>query len=332
MLLIMLRALAATLIGRWRHGPARPGWSFRFELFARVLKLNAAAQSKRSIPARRKVDERMATIPREIRRQVQQREVTLGGVRCVVFEPPRAERTLVYLHGGGFIGGSARTHGELISRLALASGARTIAPEYRLAPEHAYPAAHDDVLAVWRALSASGEVVGPVALAGDSAGGTLSIALLAALRDAGEPMPSCAVLLSPWVDMKARDGSMRAHARYDWAEPEDFDEWMRLYAGKADPSLPALSPLHANLAGLPPLLIEVGTAEMLLDQVRAFAAKARESGVDVTFRELPDMVHDSYLLAPYFPDCARAIERLGAYVRETSRYPSAASMAFSSPG
>src|SRR5690606_18069065 len=132
-----------------------------------------------------------------------------------------------------------------------------------------------DVLAVWRALQTSDERVGSIAVAGDSAGGTLAIALLLALRDSDEAQPSCAVLLSPWVDMTERGGSMRENARYDWAEPEDFDQWVQAYARDADPTQPALSPLNADLRGLPPMLIEVGTAEMLLDQVRAFAARAR---------------------------------------------------------
>jgi acetyl esterase/lipase len=142
--------------------------------------------------------------------------------------------------------------------------------------------------------------------------------LLVSLRDAGEPLPSRAALLSPWTDLLDRSGSLQENARRDWAAPEDFDLWARQYVGREDPKNPLISPAYADLRGLPPLRLEVGTAEMLLDQVRAFAARAREAGVPLDYRENEGMVHDCYLFAAYFPACKRALDALTAWVRGAS--------------
>ena len=155
-----------------------------------------------------------------------------------------------------------------------------------------------------------------VVVAGDSAGGGLTLALLQRVRDAKEKLPAAAILLSPWIDLSARGGTLVSHARFDWAKPEDFDFWAEQYLCGANARDPLGSPLYADLRGLPFLLVEVGGAEMLLDQVADFVARAQRAGVRVLFRVWPDMIHGGYLLAPLFGECRQAIDRLGKFIRE----------------
>jgi acetyl esterase/lipase len=318
MLGFALRALSSTVPSRLRHGPLFPGWSFQFEMVTRVIKLRAAALNELPLPERRRQNEEMgAREAQRMRGKVMRSEAPLGGVPGEWFTPAGRTpgRTILYLHGGGFQEGSSVTHGEMIARLAIAADARVYAPNYRLAPEHPHPAQLDDARAVYRALLGMGVGREDLVLVGDSAGGNLVLALLVALRDAGEPLPARAAPLSPWVDLAATGGSLVENTRYDWAAPEDFSGWVKNYAGSRDVRDPLISPLHADLRGLPPLRVEVGTAEMLLDQVRAFAARAREAGIALDYRELPGMVHNCYLMAAFFPQCQAAIDDLGAWLR-----------------
>ncbi|MCK6550502.1 alpha/beta hydrolase [Myxococcota bacterium] len=323
MLGLVLTALWRTLMGRWRRGPLRPSWSFRFELFATVLKLGAARQSQQTIPERRATTEALARPDaKKLTSFTRRGPATVGGVAGEWFVPerwsrsdPAPNRTILYLHGGGFVIGSTVTHARMIASLARHAHARVFAPNYRLAPEHVHPAALEDARAVYEALLADGVAPSSLAIAGDSAGGNLALALLLDLREAWRPLPACAVLLSPWVDVADRGGSIVAHEPYDWATPADFDEWQRSYYPGMDPRDPRVSPIHAELSGLPPVLVEVGTAEMLLDQVRRLAARLRDAGVPVTLEELPDMIHDSYTLAGYFPELEQSYARLAAFVR-----------------
>lgn len=241
---------------------------------------------------------------------------------CIDIRPcdgASSEAVIVYLHGGGFLYGSEKSHGELCARIVLAAGARLVFPLYRLAPEHPFPAALEDALSVYRALLAAGVLPSDIVAAGDSAGGNLALALLVKLRDQGEPLPAAAVLLSPWVDVTDRGGSMQQNERFDWASPWMFDRWQREYLAGKEPTDPLTSPGHADLRGLPPLLIQVGTAEMLFDQVSALARRAQEAGVDVTLAEYPDRVHLWHTLAPMFPEFQGSIDEVGKYVVGVTR-------------
>jgi acetyl esterase/lipase len=321
MLGLVLRAFGITLSSRRRQGPLYPGWSFSFEMFTRILLLRARSFDPIPLPERRRLQEKDGDREaRRMRRAVSRREATVGGVpgEWFVARGKSPTRTILYLHGGAFMEGSSRTHAEFISRLAHDGEARVFAPNYRLAPEHPFPAQLDDARAVYRALLTEGVRPEDLIVAGDSAGGTLTIVLLVSLRDAGEPLPSRAALLSPWTDLLDRSGSLQENARRDWAAPEDFDLWARQYVGAKDPKNPLISPAFADLRGLPPLRLEVGTAEMLLDQVRAFAARAREAGVPLDYRENEGMMHNCYLFAAYFPACKRALDALTAWVRGAS--------------
>jgi monoterpene epsilon-lactone hydrolase len=213
-------------------------------------------------------------------------EVTAGGVPAHWLEAPgtQTHRVLIFLHGGGFEFGSVRSDGELAARLGRASGMRVLFPEYRLAPEHHFPAAIDDVIATWRWLRAEQRLTArSIAVAGDSAGGGLAVALLVAIRDAGEELPAAAVLMSPTVDLTSSGASMTERVDQDpISTPAMLRQFASDYLAGADPRTPLASPLFASLAGLPPLLVLVGTADLLLSDSERLAAAADQAGVDVT--------------------------------------------------
>ena len=207
--------------------------------------------------------------------------MTAGGVPAHWLTAPGADtgRVLLFLHGGGYELGSVRSDGELAARLGRASGMRVLFPEYRLAPEHPFPAAIDDVRAAWRWLRAGQDVSArSIAVAGDSAGGGLAVALLVALRDAGQPLPAAAALMSPTVDLTSSGASMTERADQDpISTPAMLAQFASDYLAGADPKTPLASPLFAALAGLPPLLIQVGTADLLLSDSERLAAAAAAS-------------------------------------------------------
>ncbi|MEO5819280.1 MAG: alpha/beta hydrolase, partial [Vicinamibacteraceae bacterium] len=237
-------------------------------------------------------------------------------------QPPDASGpVLLYFHGGGFCFGSLRTHGLLVGALARAARARTFAAEYRLAPEHTAPAAHQDALAAYHHLLGEGIAPHDIVLAGDSAGGTLVLSTLIALRDAGEPMPAAGVAISPWVDLSCSGASFQSNARYDFVGERHCRLAAASYLGAVDPRSPAVSPLFADLRGLPPLLIQAGGAEVLIDQIRAFADRAREAGVDTTLSVYDDMVHVWHLMRGVTADGQRAIDEAGAFVRAQASPP-----------
>jgi epsilon-lactone hydrolase len=249
-------------------------------------------------------------------------EVNAGGVLAHWLAAPGADagRVLLFLHGGGFEFGSVRSDGELAARLGRASGMRVLFPEYRLAPEHPFPAAIDDVLATWRWLR-SGQALGArsIAVAGDSAGGGLAVALLVATRDAGEALPAAAVLMSPTVDLTSSGASMTERADQDpISTPAMLRQFASDYLAGADPKTPLASPLFAQLTGLPPLLVQVGTADLLLSDAERLAAAAAETGVDVTL-EIGEGLPHVYQLMLGTPEAAEATERIGKFLRARVR-------------
>jgi monoterpene epsilon-lactone hydrolase len=249
-------------------------------------------------------------------------EVNAGGVPAHWLDAPGADagRMLLFLHGGGYELGSLRSDGELAARLGRASGMRVLFPEYRLAPEHPFPAAIDDVLAAWRWLRAGQDLsAGSMAVAGDSAGGGLATALLVATRDAGEALPTAAVLMSPTVDLTSSGASMTERADQDpISTPAMLRQFASEYLAGADPKTPLASPLFAALAGLPPLLIQVGTADLLLSDSERLAAGATEAGVDATLQIGEGLPH-VYQLLLGTPEAARATEQIGKFLRARVR-------------
>jgi epsilon-lactone hydrolase len=249
-------------------------------------------------------------------------DVTAGGVPAHWLAAPGTDagRVLLFMHGGGYEFGSVRSDGELAARLGRASGMRVLFPEYRLAPEHPFPAAIDDVLAAWRWLRTDqGLSATSLAVAGDSAGGGLAVALLVATRDAGEAWPAAAVLMSPTVDLTSSGASMTERADQDpISTPAMLRQFAADYLAGADPKTPLASPLFASLAGLPPLLIQVGTADLLLSDSERLAAAATEAGVDVTL-EIGEGLPHVYPLLLGTPEAAQATEQTGKFLRARVR-------------
>lgn len=233
----------------------------------------------------------------------------------IVPDHPLPGRTLLYIHGGGYFFGSINTHRQLAADVANAVQAHTLIFEYRLAPEHRYPAALEDTLAVYRHLIATGTDPAQLILAGDSAGGGLTLAAMVALRDAGEPLPALAVCFSPWTDLAGTGESMVTRAKADpWFNPRQMPHAARYYVGDQDPTtLPLASPLYADLHGLPPLLIQVGRDEILLSDSTRLAEKAQAAGVDVTLEVWPDMMHVWQAFARFVPEGRSALDHVATF-------------------
>jgi len=248
--------------------------------------------------------------------------VRAGGVPAEWVSTPEASaaRVILYLHGGGYVIGSINTHRDLASRLSRAAGARVLLIDYRLAPEHPFPAAVDDATAAYRWLLATGVAPAQIAIAGDSAGGGLTVATLVALRDAGAPLPAAGVCLSPWVDLEGIGASMTTKASVDpMVQRDGLLQMAALYLNGQPARTPLAAPLYADLTGLPPLLVQVGTAETLLDDSTRLAERARAAGVAVTLEPWDDMVHVWQIFAAMLPEAREAIDRIGAFVRAYTR-------------
>ncbi|MEO1082887.1 MAG: alpha/beta hydrolase [Acidobacteriota bacterium] len=244
------------------------------------------------------------------------REGTVGGVGVEWLELPesRADRTLVYLHGGGFVVGSPASHRHLAARLARAAESRCLVVDYRRAPEWPYPAALDDVLAVWRALEGSADVAG-LTLAGDSAGAGLAVMAMTRFSRLGLTLPRACVALSPWVDYAGTTPSLDTHAALDpVVQRPGLEKMSKLYLGDADPWDPEVTPLRADLSELPPMLIQAGGAETLLDDAKRLAARAEAHGVEVTIDVWPDMIHVWHLFAGRLEEGRLALDAAGTFL------------------
>jgi monoterpene epsilon-lactone hydrolase len=234
--------------------------------------------------------------------------------------PDVAAAVVLYLHGGGYVLGSLDTHRALAARIALAAGTRGLMVDYRLAPEHPFPAAVEDAVAAYEWLLAEGFPPHRVVLAGDSAGGGLAVATLLALRDAGIALPAGAACLSPWVDLAATGESLRRGPSADpMLQRDGVVKMAAAYLSGADPRTPLASPLYANLADLPPLLVQVGTSEALLDDARRLTRRVRACGGVAHLEEWNDMIHVWHAFAPILPEAVRAIAGVGCFVRAAMR-------------
>ncbi|GAB3834458.1 alpha/beta hydrolase [Kribbella italica] len=239
---------------------------------------------------------------------------TLGGRPAldVLVEGADRDGVILYLHGGGYSIGSARTGANLAAPLARSTGVPAVSLDYRLAPEDPFPAAVDDALAAYEELLAAGQ---KVVVAGDSAGGGLALALLVAARRAGLPLPVAAVLYSPWTDVSLSGGSMDSRGEFDplfsRAHMKESADW---YVGAQDPRDELASPLFADLTGLPPLLIQVGSAEVLLDDSLRLAVQAAESEVDVSLDVVAGAPHVFQYFVGMVSEAGEALERAAAFV------------------
>lgn len=245
-------------------------------------------------------------------------DVGIGGVKAQWIAAPDAapDRVILYLHGGGYVMGSIETHRELVARLSKAALARCLALDYRLAPENPFPAAVNDATAAYRWLLAQGIKPARIVIAGDSAGGGLTLAALIALRDLGLPAPAAGVCLSPWTDLEGTGESMRTRAAEDpVVSREMIVALAKLYVGEqGDMHDPLAAPLYADLTGLPPLLIQVGNAETLLDDSTRVAERAEAVGVDVVLQIWDEMPHVWQWFAPILPEGQEALDKIGEFV------------------
>ena len=244
--------------------------------------------------------------------------VDAGGVSAEWIDGPNIDedRVLLYFHGGGYAMGSIATHRSMVARIAAEAGVRALLIDYRLAPEHPFPAALEDALAAYRFLLDEGYKGNRIAVGGDSAGGGLTLACLLALRDADDPMPEAAIVLSPWVDLEGLGDSMVHKAAADpMVQRESLLKMADLYLDGESPRHPLAAPIHADLAGCPPLYIQAGTAETLLDDSTRIADLARAAGVHVEMDLYEGLVHVFQSFAPQVPESVEAIGKLGAFLR-----------------
>jgi acetyl esterase/lipase len=241
----------------------------------------------------------------------------LGGMYAEWLVPSGAvgDEVILYLHGGAYTAGSCASHRNAVSHIARAAGIRLLLPEYRLAPEHPFPAALEDGLAAWRWLLERGMRPEKVILAGDSAGGGLALAVMVAARDEGLPLPGAASLISAWTDLAATGGSLKSRNDKDpWFDADEIAPMARNYHQETDPKNPLVSPLYAALDGLPPLMLQVGDHEVLLSDTTRVAEKAREAGVDVTLRVWPGMWHVWHFFVGRMPEAKQAILEMAAFI------------------
>jgi len=251
-------------------------------------------------------------------------DIDANGVPCQWISAPDVpqDRLIIYFHGGAYAACSPTTHQDLISRLSRASGAAALGVGYRLAPEHLFPAAVEDSIAVYNWALGHGFEPPNIVLAGDSAGGGLVLSVLLAARDSGVDLPAAGVCFSPWVDLECSGESMVSNDHLDdFIKHGGLLARAKAYLGDADPKHPWASAVHADLRGLPPLLIHVGSGETLLDDSTRLAALAKEAGVDVTLKIWEDMVHVWQAFASILPEGQQSIEEAGEFIRRNLGEP-----------
>jgi acetyl esterase/lipase len=244
--------------------------------------------------------------------------LSAGGVPAewVAAADAAEDAAILYLHGGAYVIGSIATHRELAARISIAAACRVLVIDYRLAPEDPYPAAVEDAASAYRWLVSQGFEPSRLAIAGDSAGGGLAMATLVSLRDSGTTLPACAVCISPWVDLECTSESMISRMAVDpMIARQGLVASADLYLHGADPRSPLAAPLYADLHDLPPLLIQVGTRETLLDDSTRLADCARAAGVQVELEQWEEMIHIWPIFAPVLPEGQQAIDRIGEFVR-----------------
>lgn len=309
--LLFMRALVSTVFSRLRRGPLKPSWSLSFEAVIRALRADWDATAEWPIP-RLRAEVNARPYPKSVK--VDTQDEVLGGVPVRRFLPEAESRGVVlYFHGGSYLYGSSRTsHADFLARLTAASSCTVIGVEYRLAPEHPYPAQLEDALAVYDAL---GEA--PV-IAGDSAGGNLAIMLALELRDEDKRMPSGLALLSPWSDLTMPGESFVTNDPFDFGTRAALARHAELFASGIALDDPRLSPVYADLRGLPRTHVQVGDSEIPRDDALRLVKRLREAGVDTELYVAKDMPHNPVMFAAYHPEGRAALDALSNYCRSVS--------------
>ena len=263
--------------------------------------------------ARQEKTSKYAKLPADIHCQ----SINADGISAEWISAPDADLgVILYIHGGAYALGSINVHREFIVRLVQATKIRCLAINYRLAPEHPFPAALEDATTIYGWLLNQGVDASQIIIAGDSAGGGLALGTMVTLRDNGEQLPSWAVCISPWTDLALTGASIQSKAKVDpILDLASLQMYARYYAGENELTSPLISPLYANLKGLPPLLIQVGTDEILLDDSTRFAEKARDAGVNVTLKIWDEMFH-VFQLIPFLPETKKMVDSIAEFVSQ----------------
>jgi acetyl esterase/lipase len=280
----------------------------------KVLRIQPYGWAKGSIEEQRARQEKSARFSR-IPKKVHCQPVNLNGITAEWISCSTSrDGVVLYLHGGAYALGSVNIHREYRSRLALATRLKVLAINYRLAPEHPFPAALEDSISAYRWLRAQDFDSSRIVIAGDSAGGGLALSTLVTLRDAGEPLPARVVCISPWLDLSLSGDSIREKASADpILHLSVLERYASYYAGTHDRKSPLISPLFADLTGLPPLLVQVGSDEILLDDSVRLTHIARQSGVDITLKIWDGLFHVFQIVA-FFPETADAMQQVAGFL------------------
>ena len=314
---VVVARTAGALLRRAMRGPLRPSWSLRTEVVQTVMRTTLMRSKTKGVPWLRDV-QAAGGLPSKVLREVEFEPVSAAGVPAAWCTPKGGvdpTRTLLYLHGGGYVIGSVASYRDLLARIAVGAEARVLGLDYRLAPEHPFPAAQEDSLVAARWLLEQGTPAESLAIAGDSAGGALTVATLCALRDAGDPLPAAGALICPWTDPFAEGGSMETSASCDFGDRQLLVSWIEQTLAGADPNDPRVRVIDAKLEGLPPLLVQAGGAEILLDQIHAFVERAQKAGVDITLQVAEDMFHDFQIWAALLSEGASAVDEICHFLR-----------------
>jgi acetyl esterase/lipase len=245
------------------------------------------------------------------------KEDNMAGLRAEWLIPAGSpgQKLIFYIHGGGYVSGSCSDHRGLVAKFAEKAGLTCLLFEYRLAPEHPFPAALEDSLAVYAEVLQKGYASSDILFAGESAGGGLLLATLLAIRDRNLPMPAAGVTISPWTDLACTGDSYRTKNKVSPAPLNSWYVFSKHYAGSEPTDNPLISPLYGDPAGLPPLFINAGMNDELFDDGERFYQKAKAAGVDVTFRPGPGQIHCYPLLAPMFPEATAAMEEIVQFIK-----------------
>ena len=319
---VMAAAIVRAATRRMRRGPTRPGWNWFVELGTAAVRANLkAAFRHKDVAEQRRFLDCMA-LESPLLKKVQREVIDTPEFRGDIFRPPSAtDRVLLYLHGGGFALYPKSSYASMLALMCLTTEANTYALDYRLAPEHPFPAALDDCRVAYDWLLSSGADPRQIIIAGDSAGGNLTIALLCELRDYGCPLPALGLAMSPATEFDAERPSMRINEPFDWISGNMALMWRDFYCYEEERSDPRVSPVHANLRGLPPIYVQAGRSEILYDSICAFAVEAKRQGADIRFDSWDDMNHVFQMFGEDAPQSSQALRKISEMVATALEEP-----------
>ena len=286
--------------------------SIQAKLVAKALGLQDFDWAKGSIAEQRSKQEKNARFFR-VPKEVIVNSLSIDGIPAEFIDVQASKKgVILYLHGGAYALGSVAVHREFLGRLAIACQIKVLAIDYRLAPEHPFPAALEDTLSAYHWLLSQGYDPATTVVAGDSAGGGLALATLLSLWDSNSPLPACAVCLSPWLNLSYTHET--SHNNHDpILNPAVLSVFARYYAGETDAANPLISPFYADLQGLPPLLIQAGKNEILIDEIEQFSEKARQAGVEIVLDRWPGLFH-VFQIIPIIPESKLSIEKIAKFI------------------